>query len=216
MDELKKRMSRLREDFMLGSLSETSVHKNPAKQFETWLNEAMTAEVPEWQAMTLSTVSTDSRPSARIVYLRQFENDQFWFYGNYNSRKGEQLKKNPNASLNFFWPQLERQIRLEGTVEICHDKTSDDYFNGRPFESKLGAWASDQSKILKDREELENRLNLYRQKFDDGTIYRPPYWGGWIFTARYFEFWQGRKSRLHDRIIYTKTNGQWLIHRLAP
>lgn len=201
---------------MQGSLSEKEVNKNPALQFESWLNEAMTAEIPEWQAMTLSTVSPELCPSARIVYLRQFQNHQYWFYGNYNSRKAAHLKQNPNASLSFFWPQLERQIRLEGSVEICHDGTSDAYFEGRPFESKLGAWASAQSSVLKNREELENQVELFRQKFEEGNIYRPPYWGGWVFTARYYEFWQGRKSRLHDRITYEKNNEHWLIQRLAP
>ncbi len=216
MDELKKRITLLREDFMMGSLSENDVSDLPSQQFELWLNQAMTAEVPEWQAMTLATVSADLRPSARIVYLRQFQNDQFWFYGNYNSRKAQHLNQNPNASLSFFWPQLERQIRLEGSVGICHDNTSDVYFESRPFESKLGAWASAQSAELKNREELEALLEVYRKKFEDGNIYRPPYWGGWVFTARYYEFWQGRKSRLHDRITYENTNGQWTIKRIAP
>jgi len=216
MDELKKRITQLREDFMLGSLSEKEVNEAPSQQFEVWLNEAMTAEIPEWQAMTLGTVSPDHRPSTRIVYLRQFQNNQFWFYGNYSSRKALHLKHNPNASLSFFWPQLERQIRMEGKVEICRDSTSDAYFDGRPFESKLGAWASAQSSVLKNREELETQMEVYRQKFQDGNIYRPPHWGGWVFTADYYEFWQGRKSRLHDRITYENKNGQWLINRLAP
>ncbi len=216
MDELKKRLTQLREDFMKGSLSEKDVSESPSEQFQLWLNEAMTAEIPEWQAMTLSTVSIDHRPSSRIVYLRQFENNQFWFYGNYNSRKALQLKQNPSASLGFFWPQLERQIRIEGTVEICNDSTSDAYFESRPFESKLGAWASSQSHKLKNREELEAQLEFYRKKFEDGNIFRPPHWGGWVFKANYYEFWQGRKSRLHDRIIYENNNGQWLIERLAP
>lgn len=216
MDEIKKRITQLREDFMLGSLSEKEVSDAPSQQFELWLNQAMTAELPEWQAMTLGTVSPDLRPSTRIVYLRQFQNDQYWFYGNYNSRKAQHLKQNPNACLSFFWPQLERQIRLEGSVELCHDSTSDAYFDGRPFESKLGAWASSQSAVLKNREELEAQLEVYRKKFEDGNIYRPPYWGGWVFTANYYEFWQGRKSRLHDRITYENKNGQWTINRIAP
>ncbi len=216
MDELKKQITKLREDFMLGRLSETEIESDPFKQFELWLEQAMKAQVPEWQAMTLATVSEDQCPATRIVYLRQFEHNEFWFYGNYNSRKGKELKANPNASLSFFWPQLERQIRIEGKVEVCHDSTSDDYFNGRPFESKLGAWASAQSSVIKNREELENQIEVYRQKFNDATIYRPPYWGGWILKAQYYEFWQGRKSRLHDRISFELKNNNWQISRLAP
>jgi len=216
MDDLKKQITKLREDFMLGQLSEKEIESDPFKQFELWLQQAMSAQIPEWQAMTLATVSKENRPSARIVYLRQFENNSFWFYGNYSSKKGQHLQANPYAALSFFWPQLERQIRIEGLVEICHDQTSDAYFDGRPFESKLGAWASEQSKVLKNREELERQLELYRQKFDDGSIYRPPYWGGWILKANYYEFWQGRKSRLHDRISFERIDDNWKINRLAP
>lgn len=215
MDDLKQRITRLREDFMMGKLSESEVDPDPCLQFERWLSEASQAEIPEWQAMTLSTVS-DHRPSSRIVYLRQFENHAYWFYGNYNSRKARQLSENPYACLNFFWPQLERQIRLEGRVELCHDKTSDEYFSNRPYESKLGAWASQQSETLSGREELEKQLEEYREKFKDQEIPRPPYWGGWIFRAHYYEFWQGRKSRLHDRITYRLSPSGWNINRLAP
>lgn len=200
---------------MLGKLSESDVDKDPGKQFELWLNEASKAEVPEWQAMTLSTVA-GYKPTSRIVYLRQFENHAYWFYTNYNSSKSKQLRDNPNACLNFFWPQLERQIRLEGLIELCHDKTSDEYFRHRPLESKLGAWASPQSAILNGREELEEQLKHYSKKFEGMEIPRPPHWGGYIFRANYYEFWQGRKSRLHDRISYTKTNKHWVINRLAP
>jgi pyridoxamine 5'-phosphate oxidase len=166
--------------------------------------------------MTLSTVSENNTPSSRIVYLREFRDDQFWFYGNYESRKGKQLKQNSAACLNFFWPQLERQVRIEGIVEVCHDSSSDAYFNNRPYESKLGAWASQQSGALNSREELEAQVERIRKEYEGKEIKRPPFWGGWILKANYYEFWQGRKSRLHDRICYELNNDQWQIKRIAP
>lgn len=216
MDDLKKHITKLREDFTKGTLSKSEVNKNPYLQFESWLHEAVKAQIPEVQAMTLSTVSSNNTPSSRIVYLREFDDNNFWFYGNYESRKAQQLKENPNACLNFFWPQLERQIRIEGTVELCDDSYSDNYFNGRPLESKIGSWASQQSKELPSREELEKRVEKFKQEFDGKTIQRPPYWGGWVLKANYYEFWQGRKSRLHDRICYELTNTNWNITRIAP
>lgn len=216
MDDLKKHITRLREDFTKGVLNETDVNQNPFKQFEFWLAEAVEANIPEVQAMTLSTVSSDQKPSSRIVYLREFENGNFWFYGNYESRKARQLAANPNASLNFFWPQLERQIRIEGTVSLCDAAHSDNYFNNRPFESQIGAWASAQSSTLSSRQELEDNLSRYKKAFENKPVQRPPYWGGWVLTANYYEFWQGRKSRLHDRICYEQENTNWKIIRIAP
>jgi pyridoxamine 5'-phosphate oxidase len=216
MEELNKRILQLREDFMMGTLSEEEVDKDPSLQFELWLSQAMSAEIPEWQAMNLSTVSADLRPSSRIVYLRQFNNNRFWFYGHYESRKGRQLKSNPRACLNFFWPQLQRQIRIEGSVEISHDKTSDDYFNSRPYESQLGAWASAQSSAIHSRKELDDKVEHYRKLFENKKIERPPFWGGWILNADYYEFWQGRKSRLHDRIVFENNGKVWHLKRLAP
>ncbi|NBU05065.1 MAG: pyridoxamine 5'-phosphate oxidase [Sphingobacteriia bacterium] len=216
MDELNKYISKLREDFTKGKLNKEDVHQNPAIQFETWLNQAVEAKIPEVQAMTLSTVSKNNSPSSRIVYLREFGENQFYFYGNYGSRKALQLKENSNACLNFFWPQLERQIRIEGHVKICDNAISDAYFNARPIESKIGAWASQQSEELVSREELEKCVEKFKNKFEGQEIKRPPYWGGWIFTANYYEFWQGRKSRLHDRICYNLKNTDWSINRIAP
>ena len=216
MDSLRKRITQLREDFMLMSLDESQVDKLPALQFEAWLNDAMTAEIPEWQALTLSTVSEKNTPASRIVYLREFKNDQFWFYGNYQSRKANHLKQNPNAAFNFFWPQLERQIRIEGTVTPCDASSSDNYFFNRPLESKLGAWASPQSTALQSRAELDKLVEKYRKEFEGKEVSRPPYWGGWILQATYYEFWQGRKSRLHDRICYELEKKEWKIKRIAP
>ena len=215
MAKLGDHIIKLREDFTKGTLSESEVNQNPFFQFETWLSQAVEAEVPEVQAMTLSTI-LENKPSGRIVYLREFNNNQFWFYGNYSSRKGQSLKKNNHACLSFFWPQLERQIRIEGAVELAHPDMADAYFNARPRESQLGAWASAQSSRLSSRKDLEDKMEALRKQFEGKAIPRPEYWGGWILTAAYYEFWQGRPSRLHDRIAYEKKTNHWEIYRLAP
>jgi len=216
MDKLRETIIKLREDFTKGTLNESDVAKNPAQQFEKWLQQAVEAKVPEVQAMTLATVSPDGKPSARIVYLREFEHNQFWFYGNYESRKAKHMEANPNISLSFFWPELERQIRIEGSVIKCHPNNSDTYFNNRPFESKLGSWASNQSGVISSRDELIQKVEELKNKFSPETIHRPDFWGGWILQATYYEFWQGRKSRLHDRIVYELENNVWQVKRLAP
>ena len=216
MDHLREQIIKLREDFTKGTLNETDVNENPALQFEKWLAQAVEAKVPEVQAMTLATVSEDGKPASRIVYLREFEHNQFWFYGNYNSKKAKHMEKNPNISLSFFWPELERQIRIEGAVIKCHPSNSDAYYNNRPYESKIGSWASNQSGELTSREELINKVEELKKQFTPETIKRPEFWGGWILQATYYEFWQGRKSRLHDRIVYSLENNDWKIKRLAP
>lgn len=211
-DEIKK----LREDFVKGHLLECEVNADPFKQFELWLGHAVEAKVSEVQAMTLCTVSAEGKPSSRVVYLREFENNQFWFYSNYNSRKAKNMEANPNISISFFWPDMERQIRIEGTAVKCDASYSDNYFNNRPLESKIGSWSSNQSSVLKSRKELDDLVLSYTKKFEGREVKRPDFWGGWVLTADYYEFWQGRKSRLHDRIIYTKENNNWKISRLAP
>lgn len=216
MSSLREEIKKLREDFVKGKLSEKDIKKDPFVQFEKWLGEAVKAKVAEVQAATLSTVSKDGKPSSRIVYLREFEEGKFWIYGNYNSRKAKQMAANPHVSLNFFWPDLQRQIRIEGKVTKCSAAYSDNYFYNRPYESKLGAWASDQSSEIKNRSELEAAVEKFRMKFKDKEIPRPAFWGGWILTAGYYEFWQGRKSRLHDRIAFKKVKGKWKLIRLAP
>lgn len=215
MSEINQYINQLREDFIKGTLSENEVNTDPFFQFETWMVQAIKASIPEVQAMTLSTCVNNS-PSSRIVYLREFNNNHFYFYGNYDSKKGKSLLQNPNAALNFFWPDLERQVRIEGSVEIADNQMSDAYFNARPRESQLGAWASAQSSRLPSRKELEENLERMRKKFEGQTVIRPDSWGGWKLTAHYYEFWQGRKSRLHDRIAYEKINNKWEIFRLAP
>ena len=216
MDDLKKHINQLREDFTKGTLSEKAVSKDPSVQFETWMQQAVLAQVPEVQAMNLATVSEAGKPSSRIVYLREFENNRFWFYTNYLSRKSKELSLNPFASLTFFWPELERQIRIEGTIIKADSKESDAYFNARPFESQIGAWASKQSEVLESREFLEKRVEELKQQYSPETIKRPDFWGGFVLKAEYYEFWQGRKSRLHDRISYHLMDTNWTINRLSP
>lgn len=214
--DLHEEIKKLREDFLKGSLSESEVEKNPFTQFEKWLSQSVEAKIPEVSAVNLSTVSTEGKPSSRIVYLREFENNRFWFYTNYQSKKGKEMEMNPHVCLNFFWPDLERQIRIEGTVAKSDKQYSDNYFNNRPRTSQIGAWSSEQSKVLESREELDEKVNAFTKKFDGINVPRPDFWGGWVITANYYEFWQGRKSRLHDRIAYEKENEIWKIKRLAP
>jgi pyridoxamine 5'-phosphate oxidase len=216
MDHLKNHIVQLREDFMKGTLSETEVNKNPFVQFEQWLQQAVDAQIPEVQAMNLATVSADLKPASRTVYLREFDNHCFCFYTNYQSAKARHLDQNPHAALTFFWPELERQIRIEGAVEKVSEQQSDSYFKSRPYDSKIGAWASRQSNPLTSRDELNQKINDFKMMFTPESIKRPEYWGGYQVKANYYEFWQGRKSRLHDRIIYRQQGGEWLISRIAP
>lgn len=216
-DDLRKKITFLREDFLKGTLDEKDVPDNPFELFTAWMKQALEEGISEPQAMTLATCDAEGKPSARIVYLREFENHAFYFYGNYASRKGKQLKENPRAALLFFWPQLERQIRLEGRVELAPEEMADAYFGNRPYESKLGAWASRQSALLENRRMLDEQMEAYREKFKNGVVPRPEWWGGWVLKADYYEFWQGRKSRLHDRICY-KPEGTdaWKKFRIYP
>jgi pyridoxamine 5'-phosphate oxidase len=215
MSDISEHICKLREEFIKNTLSESDVNTDPFMQFETWMNEAIASEICEVQAMCLSTV-IDQKPSSRIVYLRRLHNHKFLFYGNYESKKGKSLEQNANACLNFFWPELQRQVRIEGVVKKANDENCDNYFNSRPRESQLGAWISAQSSKLSSRQELEDKLELQRKAYEGKAIPRPPFWGGWVLTANYYEFWQGRKSRLHDRIAYESSEKKWLISRLAP
>lgn len=216
MDDLSSHINRLREDFSHGSLDERDANADPFAQFRFWLQQAVEARIPEVQAMTLGTVSAEGKPSSRIVYLREFDKNRFWFYTNYNSRKAVELEKNPNACLTFFWKEIERQIRIEGTVRKATPEESDSYYNARPYESKIGAWASNQSHQLSSRKELEQKVEELKKNFSPENIKRPDFWGGLVLEADHYEFWQGRLSRLHDRISYTLKNGQWQIARLSP
>ena len=217
MSHVNQHISQLREDFMKGELSETNLNKTPDLQFEQWMQDAINAKVNEVAACNLATVDKNNKPSARIIYLREFSDNEFYFYTNYDSRKAAEIANNPNVCLTFFWPELERQVRIEGVIsKKAEAEKSDAYFNARPQDSKIGAWSSPQSKVLKDREELNSFIENNKTKYKDQEIPRPDFWGGYIIKANYYEFWQGRKNRLHDRIAFTLENDSWKIERLAP
>jgi pyridoxamine 5'-phosphate oxidase len=217
MSQVNQHISQLREDFMKGELSETNLCKTPDLQFEKWMKEAIDASVNEVHACNLATVNSNNKPSARIIYLREFSDNEFYFYTNYDSRKAIDISKNPNVCLTFFWPELERQIRIEGIIiKKAETEKSDSYFNARPLDSKIGAWSSPQSHVLKNREELNSFIENNKEKFKNKEIPRPDFWGGYIIKASYYEFWQGRKNRLHDRIAFSLENNNWKIERLAP
>ncbi|WP_235906064.1 pyridoxamine 5'-phosphate oxidase [Ginsengibacter hankyongi] len=207
----------LRKEYRLQSLLEKDVDGNPMKQFEKWWHEINESAIDEANAMTLATCTRDSKPTARIVLLKEFNKDGFVFFSNYESNKGRQLNANPFASLVFFWKELERQVRIEGTVEKISEKESDEYFSKRPLESRIGAWSSPQSQVIKNREVLENNFTRYSEKFSDKEINRPPHWGGYILKPNLIEFWQGGPGRLHDRLRYIiNEKDSWIIERLAP
>ena len=199
------------------SLSENDVAPDPITQFGKWWKEALNADIPEVNAMTLATASADGMPSARIVLLKSFDEDGFSFYTNYNSFKGQQLEENPKACLVFFWKELERQVRITGLVSKVDPSVSDQYFSSRPIASQVGAIASPQSQIVKDREWLDEQFLQLQKQYGEGKIDRPSHWGGYLVKPVIIEFWQGRPSRLHDRIQYSLLDdGKWKIERLAP
>lgn len=201
-----------------GQLDEKNVNKNPIIQFENWMEEAIDKKLPEPHTMILSTASKTGRPSGRVLLLRDFSEKGFIFYTNYKSRKGEEINQNPWASLTFFWQQLERQVRIEGKLAKLSSKESDDYFNSRPFESRIGAIASNQSKIIESRKELDNNYEMLLKKYSTKNVPRPVHWGGYCLKPLCIEFWQGRTNRLHDRILFTRknVNEKWKVQRLAP
>jgi pyridoxamine 5'-phosphate oxidase len=207
----------LRKEYQFQSLSKKEVAVEPIQQFEKWWNEAVLAQILEVNAMILATSSLDGIPSARIVLLKGFTKKGFTFFTNYNSFKGQQLTENPRACLVFFWKELERQVRITGVVEKVSEKESDEYFSSRPPGSQIGAWASPQSQIIENRAWLKAAEDNFQQKFAGVGIKRPIHWGGYIVKPICIEFWQGRPSRLHDRIQYMLLeNGTWKIERLAP
>lgn len=209
-------INKLRYDYSSKTFDEKDALRNPLTQFDVWMNEALQSEVMEPNAFVLSTVDSMSKPSSRIVLLRGYDENGFVFFTNYNSRKGDNMDINQHVCLNFFHQSLERQIRIEGVVQKIDTAASDDYFNGRPLGSRLGAWASNQSEKIASREVLERKQKELEEKFADGNVTRPPHWGGYVCKPNYYEFWQGRNSRLHDRIVYESANNQWQIARLSP
>lgn len=212
-----KTLAEIRKEYSKASLDSKDVHANPIDQFNTWFAEALNAQVIEPNALTLSTVSEDGRPSGRIVLLKGVENGKFVFFTNYQSQKGKELEKNPACALTFFWPDLERQVRIEGVATRLDEQASATYFQSRPRGSQVGAWSSPQSSIIQGREILEARVKEIEKKFEGKEVLPKPHqWGGYEVDPHEIEFWQGRESRLHDRIVYTKLDNQWKIHRLAP
>jgi pyridoxamine 5'-phosphate oxidase len=206
----------IRKDYKLQTLLEVDVSPDPFIQFGKWWEEAVNSAIDEVNAMTLATADKNNIPSARIVLLKGYDKNGFVFFTNYQSHKGKQLLQNPNACLVFFWKELERQIRITGTVEKIRAEESDAYFSSRPAGSRIGAWASPQSSVIANRIVIEEKLKDFEQQFGDNNIPRPPHWGGYIVKPVQIEFWQGRPNRLHDRMQYTLQEGSWIVERLAP
>ncbi|KAI9549242.1 pyridoxamine 5' [Daphnia sinensis] len=223
---MKTSIAHLRQDYQLQSLDIADVDPNPFVQFAKWFEDTIKAEILEPNAMTLSTATPEGKPSSRIVLLKglefhhpELQTGGFVFYTNYNSQKGEEMAANPHVSLCFNWLDLQRQVRIEGTVSKVSADISTEYFNSRPKLSRIGAWVSNQSQVVPDRAYLENRFKELSEKYEDTEgVPRPAHWGGYIVKPTLIEFWQGRRSRLHDRICYTKLEGseEWKIERLAP
>jgi pyridoxamine 5'-phosphate oxidase len=212
-----KNMADLRKDYSLQELSEKEINPNPFIQFKFWFDQALEAQLTEPNAMTLATSTPDGKPSGRMVLLKNFDDRGFVLFTNYNSHKGQELAENPHAALVFWWAELERQVRIVGTVEKISTEESDGYFEMRPPHSRLGAWASNQSEVIAGREVLERQWQEFQRKYQNQEVPRPPYWGGFRVIPQEIEFWQGRSSRLHDRLLYIRLDyGGWQIERLSP
>jgi len=215
MENINDFLQHSRHQYDKGILTENNLNENPILQFEMWMKEAIEANVPEPNAMDLCTVSNNC-PSSRIVLLKGIEKDGITFFTNYESEKGNDILKNPNVSVNFFWQPQARQVRIQGRVEKVTPEYSDLYFKTRPRESQIGAWASSQSTIIKSRQELDDKIESLLDQYKNKEIPRPPYWGGYLLKPTKIEFWQGRPNRLHDRFQYDLTNAGWMVFRLAP
>ena len=209
------KLTDIRKDYKLASLDVGDVAASPFTQFDAWFAEALKAELPEPNAMTLATCDAAGRPSARVVLIKGVDERGMVFFTNYQSHKGQDLAANNRAALLFFWPELERQIRIEGRVETVSAADSDEYYQSRPPLSRIGAWASPQSQVLPSRTDLEARFAAFAAEHGDNPP-RPAHWGGYRVVPSFFEFWQGRRSRLHDRICYRLSDKEWKVERLAP
>lgn len=217
MENLSQKIAQRRREYISHPLDESLVDADPVRQFHLWFDEAVQAEQPDPEAMTLATVGAEGRVSARVVLLKGCDERGFVFYTNYESRKSRELIGRSWAALTFYWMTLNRQVRIEGRVERAPDDEADAYFATRPRGSQLGAWASPQSRVISGRAELESRMEEIERRFRDRIVPRPENWGGFLVRPESIEFWQGRESRLHDRIFYTRTEeGNWRIERLAP
>jgi pyridoxamine 5'-phosphate oxidase len=209
-------VARLRHEYARAGLKESDADPDPVEQFRRWFDEALAADLHEPNAMTLATATPDGRPSARVVLLKGFDERGFVFYTNYEGRKAKELEINPYCALVFYWGELERQVRVEGRAVRILDEESDAYFESRPRGSQLGAWVSEQSRPVRDRDTLEERLRELEAEYEGREVPRPPFWGGYRVEPETIEFWQGRENRLHDRLRYRRSEGGWKIERLQP
>lgn len=212
----KENYTHLPKEYPSQKFDEKEVDSDPIKQFGKWFKDAINASLKEPNAMALATSTKSGKPSVRIVLLKSYKENGFVFFTNFESRKGNELAENPVASLVFWWAELGRQVRIEGSVEKISRKESEEYFQSRPVESKISAWVSAQSRVIESREILEKRYLEIKKQYEDKTVPCPPHWGGYCLIPEIFEFWQGWANRLHDRILYTQTKDGWKIERLAP
>lgn len=210
------KISDIRKEYTQKALDKNNTEANPFDQFDIWFKEMLDSKLHEPTAVILATATKDGKPSARALLLKGYNKDGFIFYSNYGSRKGKEIEENNSGALLFFWPELERQIRIEGFIEKVSQKASDDYFKTRPYKSRVGAWASAQSSVIPGRSEILKKFFKYLLKFHSKNIPLPDFWGGYILIPEVFEFWQGRASRLHDRIRFRKESNDWIKERLSP